>query len=104
VTDEARLNNTAICGLTEFMTEDNTIDAKEAMINGTIANKIYTDTYINKPTDTEGNSADDHRPVEHAGMLEDDDGNEYIVLMDQSGYTEVRAADDPRFGEDWRDY
>lgn len=48
----------------------------------------------------------DDRPliVEHAGVLEDDDGAEHIVLMDQSGYAEIRTVSDDRWGEDWRDY
>ena len=78
---------------------NDTIDVKELMIKDS---EVFNH-YIDKSTEKTDDSTD-HRPVEHAGMLDDDDGTEYIVLMDQSGYAEVRSVDDDRFGEDWRDY
>lgn len=55
-----------------------------------------------------GNAVDsiDNQPVvvEHAGILGDQDGVKHIVLVDHSGYAEVRTVEDDRWGEDWRDY
>ncbi|WP_147464957.1 hypothetical protein [Halococcus sp. IIIV-5B] len=53
---------------------------------------------------TKQNSHERPTIVEHAGILEDDDGVEHIVLMDQSGYAETRTAEDDRWGKDWKDY
>jgi hypothetical protein len=78
---------------------NDTIDVKELMIKDSEVFNHYIDKSTEKTDDS-----DDHLPVEHAGRLEDESGTEFIVFMDQLGYTEIRAADDPRFGCDWRQY
>ena len=61
-----------------------------------------TDTSTNDDATDAQNSDELPTIVEHAGVLEDDDGVEHVVLMDQSGYAEVRTVDDDRWGRDWK--
>lgn len=58
----------------------------------------------NKNYDETSSTDDQPIVVEHAGILEDQNGVEHIVLMDHTGYAEVRTVEDDRWDCEWKEY